>query len=219
MLVVIDDAQWVDDESAVALSFVGRRLHSERVASLLTMRDTPDSLGRFEGIRRIALGGLSAQEAHELLTARAGGRVDELVADHIVGLTGGNPLAFVELPAVLTVEQLRGTSPLPDPLPIGERLSGLFASRLAALDANARTVLLLASAERLGDPTLLRRAADAVGGLSWDEARHERRGQRARRIRAQRRVPPSARPIRRLLLGRRVRSSPRARRARGGARW
>ena len=71
---------------------------------------------------------------------------------------------------MLTAEQLQGTSPLPDPLPIGERLSGLFASRLAALDTNARTVLLLASAERLGDPTLLRRAADAVGGLSWDEA-------------------------------------------------
>jgi DNA-binding CsgD family transcriptional regulator len=55
-------------------------------------------------------------------------------------------------------------------LPIGERLSGLFATRVAALDANARMVLLLASAERLGDPTLLRRAADVIGGLSWDEA-------------------------------------------------
>ena len=77
VLVVIDDAQWVDDESAVAFSFVGRRLHSERVASLLTMRDTADVPRRFEGIRRIALGGLSPQEAHELLTALAGGRVDE----------------------------------------------------------------------------------------------------------------------------------------------
>ena len=52
------------------------------------MRDTPDGAGRFEGIRRIAVGGLSAQEAHELLTARAGGPVDELVADHIVAATG-----------------------------------------------------------------------------------------------------------------------------------
>ncbi len=31
-------------------------------------------------------------------------------------------------------------------------------------------VLLLAAAERLGDPMLLRRAADAVGDLSWGEA-------------------------------------------------
>jgi DNA-binding CsgD family transcriptional regulator len=152
------------------LSFVGRRLHSERVASLLTMRDTPNAPERFEGLRRIPLEGLSTREAHALLTTRAGGLVDELVADHLVAATGGNPLALVELPAVLTVEQLRGTSPLPDPLPVGQRLAGLFATRLAALDADARMVVLLASAERLGDPTLLHRAADAIGGLSWDDA-------------------------------------------------
>src|SRR4029453_15496895 len=154
----------------MALSFVGRRLPSERIASVLTTRDTPDAPRRFEGIGRIALGGLSTQEAHELLTARAGARVDEIVANHIVAATGGNQLALIELPEGLTVEQLRGTSPLPDPLPIGERLSGLFATRVAGLDANARMVLLLASAERLGDLTLLRRAADAIGGISWDEA-------------------------------------------------
>ena len=71
---------------------------------------------------------------------------------------------------MLTVEQLRGAAPLPDPLPIGERLSGLFAARVRALDADAQTVLLLAAAERLGDPRLLRRAAEATGELSWDEA-------------------------------------------------
>ena len=170
VLVLVDDAQWLDDESAMALSFVGRRLGAERVASLVTMRETPEARVRFEGIRRIELGGLSTPEAHELLAAAAVGPVDEIVADHIVAATDGNPLALVELPTALTVEQLRGTAPLPDPLPIGERLSGLFAARVRALDAGARTVLLLASAERLGDPRLLRRAADAVGHLSWDDA-------------------------------------------------
>ena len=170
VLVLVDDAQWLDDESAMALSFVGRRLGAERVASLVTMRETPEARVRFEGIRRIELGGLSTPEAHELLAAAAVGPVDEIVANHIVAATDGNPLALVELPTALTVEQLRGTAPLPDPLPIGERLSGLFAARVRALDAGARTVLLLASAERLGDPRLLRRAADAVGHLSWDDA-------------------------------------------------
>ena len=55
-------------------------------------------------------------------------------------------------------------------MPIGERISDLFAARARALDENARMVLLLAAAERLGDPMLLRRAADAAGELSWDEA-------------------------------------------------
>ena len=170
VLVVIDDAQWVDDESALTLSFVGRRLRAERVASILTVRDTPDALTRFAGIRSVTLGGLSPPEAHQLLTERAAGPVDEVVAGRLVAATDGNPLALVELPVVLTPEQLRGASPLPDPLPIGERLAGVFAARVRALDPAARTVLLLAAAERLGDPTLLRRAADVIGGVSWDEA-------------------------------------------------
>jgi hypothetical protein len=49
VLVVVDDAQRVDDESAMALSFVVRRLHSERVAAVLTTRATPEAPGRFDG--------------------------------------------------------------------------------------------------------------------------------------------------------------------------
>ena len=170
LFVVIDDAQWLDDESAVALSFVGRRLRAERVAMLVAMRETSDTRARFDGLRRLDLVGLAAPEALELLTAAAAGPVDGSVASRIVAATEGNPLALVELPAALTAEQLRGAEPLPDPLPIGERISDLFAARARALDADARMVLLLAAAERLGDPMLLRRAADAAGELSWDEA-------------------------------------------------
>ena len=71
VLAVIDDAQWVDDESAMVLSFVGRRLRAERVASILTSRDIPDAVARFEGLRSVTLGGLSPPEAHQLLTDRA----------------------------------------------------------------------------------------------------------------------------------------------------
>ena len=170
VLVVIDDAQWLDDESAVALSFVGRRLRAERVAMVVALRDTPDTSGRFEHLRRLDLAGLGDSEALELLAGSARAPVDPTVASRIVAATRGNPLALVELPAALTVEQLRGAAPLPDPLPIGDRLSGLFASRVRVLDADARMVLLLAAAERLGDPVLLRRAAETAGELPWDEA-------------------------------------------------
>ena len=170
LLAVIDDAQWVDDESATTLSFVGRRLRAEPVASILSARDVPGALARFEGLRPITLGGLSSEDALRLLTERAEGPVDEAVAARLVVATAGNPLALVELPAVLTPEQLRGTAPLPDPLPLGERLAGVFAPRVRALDAAARTVLLLAAAERFGEPALLRRAADLVGGVRWDDA-------------------------------------------------
>jgi DNA-binding NarL/FixJ family response regulator len=152
------------------LSFAGRRLRAERVASLLTVRDTPDAATRFAGIRSVPLGGLSPPEAHQLLTECAKGPVDEAVAGRLVAATDGNPLALVELPAVLTLEQLRGVTPLPDPLPIGELLAGVFAARVRALDPAAGDLLLLAAAERFGDPTLLRRAADVLGLVSWDDA-------------------------------------------------
>ena len=170
VFVIIDDAQWLDDESAVALSFVGRRLRAERVAMVVAWRDTPDTSVRFEHLRRVDLVGLGDSEALELLAGSARAPVDPTVASRIVAATRGNPLALVELPAALTVEQLRGAAPLPDPLPIGDRVSGLFASRARVLDADARMVLLLAAAERLGDPALLRRAAETAGELSWDEA-------------------------------------------------
>ena len=170
LFVVIDDAQWLDDESAMALSFVGRRLRAERIAMLVAIRETSETRARFDGLRRLDLVGLAAPEALELLTASAAGPVDGSVASRIVTATEGHPLALAELPAALTPEQLRGAEPLPDPLPIGERISDLFVARARVLDAKAQMVLLLAAAERLGDPMLLRRAADAAGELSWDEA-------------------------------------------------
>ena len=92
------------------------------------------------------------------------------MAERIIATTNGNPLALIELPASLTEDELRGAVPLRDPLPIGERIADLFAARAQALDEDARMVLLLAAAERLGDPMLLRRATDAAGDLSWDES-------------------------------------------------
>ena len=131
VLVVIDDAQWLDDESAMALSFVGRRLHAERVAMLVAMRDTPEHRGP---LRRPP----PARPRRDSPTRRPSNcwrpprprPLTTTVASRIVAATGGNPLALVELPAALTVEQLRGAAPLPDPLPIGERLSALFAARV-----------------------------------------------------------------------------------------
>ena len=57
VLIVVDDAQWLDDESAMALSFVGRRLRAERVAMLVAVREMPEPAVRFEGLRRLDLGG------------------------------------------------------------------------------------------------------------------------------------------------------------------
>jgi DNA-binding CsgD family transcriptional regulator len=170
VLIIIDDAQWLDDESATVLSFLGRRLHAERVAMLVAQREVVDGPARFDGLDRLQVGGLPTPEAVRLLASASVTPVEPDVALRLVEATQGNPLALVELPAALTAEQLSGAAPLPDPLPIGERLSSVFTARLQAVDADTSTVLLLAAAERLGDPRLLRRAAEVHGDVLWEVA-------------------------------------------------
>ena len=130
VLVVVDDAQWLDDESAMALSFVGRRLHAERVAMVVAVRDTPDACRSASKASAGSTSPDSPTRRPSTSWLRRVPPVDPTVARRIVAATQGNPLALVELPAALTVEQLRGAAPLPDPLPIGERLSALFAGRV-----------------------------------------------------------------------------------------
>ena len=72
VLVVVDDTQWLDEESLTVLSFVARRFHADRVALVVATRTTPESRAGFEGIRRIEVTGLRPAEALELLTSSAG---------------------------------------------------------------------------------------------------------------------------------------------------
>jgi DNA-binding CsgD family transcriptional regulator len=170
MLLVIDDAQWLDDESARVLTFVARRLHADPVAMLFAVRDTgvghPDV---FKRLPQLVVLGLPEDDARTLLTSVAGSAIDVKVADRLVEETEGNPLALTEVVAELTAEQLRGDAPLPEPVPVGLSLPDQFAARARLLPPAGRTVLLLASAERLGDPALLHRAARLLGA-TWEEA-------------------------------------------------
>ncbi len=169
VLVVVDDTQWLDEESLTVLSFVTRRLHADRVALVVAIGATPAIRSGFEGVRRLDLSGLASAEARALLMSSAGAAIDPTVADRLVAATEGNPLALAELPGVLSADQLRGAVPLPEPLPIGARLADVFEPRMRMLDDDGRALLLLASAERLGDAGLLRRAASTVVRGRWEE--------------------------------------------------
>jgi DNA-binding CsgD family transcriptional regulator len=170
MLLVIDDAQWLDDESARVLTFVARRLHADPVAMLFAVRDTGTGLlDLVKPLPQLVVRGLGEDDARTLLTSVAGSVIDARVAGRLVEGTEGNPLALTEVVAELTAEQLRGDAPLPEPVPVGRSLQALFAARARVLPPAGQTVLLLASAERLGDPALLRRAAGRLGA-SWEEA-------------------------------------------------
>jgi hypothetical protein len=89
--------------------------------------------------------------------------MDEGVLDRIVDETGGNPLALLELPRGLTPTQLAGGFGLPANVPLSASIEESFTRRLAALPYEARRFLLVAAADPVGDPALVRRAAERLG--------------------------------------------------------
>src|SRR3954452_4520191 len=64
LLCVVDDAQWLDRESAQALAFVARRLSAESFAILFASRDPDDDFG---GLPELVVEGLQDGDAGDLL--------------------------------------------------------------------------------------------------------------------------------------------------------
>jgi DNA-binding CsgD family transcriptional regulator len=163
VLAVIDDAQWLDDASAAAVLFVARRLHMERVALLFAARDG-DLRGFDSGdLPTLMVDGLDRDAVAALLTERAGVAVSAGVCDRLVQRTGGNPLALMELPDVLSEEQLAGRAPLPDRLPLTRGVERVFLERYHRLPGPAQTVLLVAAADDSERAATVRAAAAVLG--------------------------------------------------------
>lgn len=100
LIVLVDDAQWIDRISAQTLAFVARRLIAEPAAMVFAMRDGAVALDTDElsGLPELTLGGLEPGDARALLDSVILGRLDDQVRDRIVAETRGNPLALLELP-------------------------------------------------------------------------------------------------------------------------
>jgi len=164
VLVVVDDAQWLDSSSADALLFAARRLHREGVALLVATRPAALFDAERPGLPRLTLAGLDATASRALLDA-AHGELPLSVARLLADRTRGNPLALLEVPLLLREGQLAGEEPIEELLPVGPRLTQVLVHRLAGLSDNARRALLVAAAsggERV-QPVL-----DAVGALGLD---------------------------------------------------
>ncbi len=162
LVCLVDDAHWLDDASADALVFVARRLEAEAVVMLFAAREA--EYRRFEapGLPELNLGGLPSEAASALLDHHAGVSLPPDVRDRLIEETGGNPLALLELPAVLTPDLLSGVDPLA-PLPVGERVESAFLARVRRLPDETQTLLLLAGADDTGELATVLRAAARLG--------------------------------------------------------
>uniref|UniRef100_UPI0015BD76AF ATP-binding protein n=1 Tax=Streptomyces acidiscabies TaxID=42234 RepID=UPI0015BD76AF len=162
VLVVVDDAQWLDQVSLQTLEFVARRLLAEDVAMAFAVRD-PEGGSALGGLPTLRLDGLDTTAAGRLLETAVGGRLEKRVRDRFVAEMRGNPLALLEFSRGRSAAELAyGLDASNRPSlhgPVANRVERDFAGRLDALPAATRTLLLIAAAEPLGDARLLVRAA------------------------------------------------------------
>ena len=160
LLCVVDDAQWLDQASVMALTFAARRLLAEPVGILFAAREPGEELQEFSELEVL---GLRNGDARALLGSAVRFVLDEGLRDRIITEMRGNPLALIELPRGLTATQLAGGFGLLGAQALTGRIEESFVRRLKELPDDARVLLLVAAAEPVGDPLLLWRAAERLG--------------------------------------------------------
>jgi DNA-binding CsgD family transcriptional regulator len=146
LLCVVDDVQWVDQETLDTLAFVARRLDAEAVGLVFGLRSTDRTAPWLGGIPEHRLRPMPDQDMRLLLSAAARIAPAPHIAARLITESQGNPLALLEYVASLPPERLAGTAELPPALPVSERLSSVFAAQIARLPADTRQLLLVLSA-------------------------------------------------------------------------
>lgn len=173
VLVIVDDAHWLDHESARALVFAARRLQAEGVVVLFGART-----GQFDAasLPEMALHPLDTAATAEIIQEGSGTEVAYDVAQRITTATGGNALAVAELATLLTTGQISGREPLPLNLPVSARVDRLFTDRIVGLTEACRQVLLVAAADDIGSTSVVFAGAERLGNLPEDLEGAERIG-------------------------------------------
>jgi predicted ATPase/DNA-binding CsgD family transcriptional regulator len=165
ILLAIEDLHWADGSTLLLLRHLARSAGNARMLVLATLRDTGgDSsdelsnvlvdLRRAEGVERLALRGLSAEEVVEFVRQTGGLDRDPAVGELARGiseLTDGNAFLMIELWRALTetgaLEIENGRATLSRPLPelaSPESVRDVVGQRLSRLAPSTRDLLEVA---------------------------------------------------------------------------
>ncbi len=162
-MLLIDDAHWLDISSLDVLTFLARRLDTEPIALVATVRDGYSISLEEERLPRLRLERLGANDAAELLNRHA----PELHPIRRAGLlaqAAGNPLALVEL-AESSRPTDRQEHVSPEPEILTKRLEHAFAARLEGLPKQTRLALLAGALDgRASLAEIIDSAAELHGG-------------------------------------------------------
>jgi class 3 adenylate cyclase/tetratricopeptide (TPR) repeat protein len=189
----IEDAQWLDDDSRTALRLLTRNVAEYPFLVLVTSRfrddGAPVDLSIDEGVplRTVALGALNADGVRQVAAQVLGGTVADDLAALLVTKTGGNPFFAEQLALDLRERELLATSGDPPAfslrraaaVEVPDTISAVLIARLDRLAARVKAVVqtaavlgqefevrLLAGMLR-DDPTLPERVREAERETIW----------------------------------------------------
>jgi DNA-binding CsgD family transcriptional regulator len=145
VVLAIDDAQWLDAPSRLALEFCSRRMQHETVALVYTMRlPAPDlNFGPATEPQRVVLGPLSLATISIIVADRLGQPLPRSSLVQVMKASVGNPFYALEIARLLVQDGLGHLPPAVLPLPAD--LRELAIARIKRLPGLSRDALLLAA--------------------------------------------------------------------------
>src|SRR5258706_9995625 len=157
IVLIVDDAQWLDRSTLNIIAFIGRRLDVEHVALVAAVRTGLSSPLDDSRLPTLDLERLSASGSARLLDGKAP-ELHPVLRARVLAEASGNPLALVELARSMgrSGEQLS-----PPPTTLTARLDRAFANRLAELAPGTRAALLAAALDSRAPLDEIARAARA----------------------------------------------------------
>lgn len=158
----VDDAHWLDPASMEALAYCARRIEDLPVAIVAATRIAEGVEASLPGARELTLTPLDDAGARALLAHSEAPVADE-VAERLLRVAEGNPLALVEIPGTLTDAERAGRVALPDPLPVNAAVDGALRRRVERLGDAARRALVVVAAGIDDGPAEIRAACRELG--------------------------------------------------------
>jgi DNA-binding CsgD family transcriptional regulator/SAM-dependent methyltransferase len=162
LLLIAEDAHWLDQPSVDVLSFVARRLESEPIVLLAAARDGYATVFRAGELPELRLRPLDPASSARLLE-QSTDPLSPAERGRVLREAAGNPLALVELPSI--ARRLEDEHSMPGLIPLTERMERAFAARAADLPPETQLLLLVAAlndSESLGE--VLQAGAALAGG-------------------------------------------------------
>ena len=165
LLLLVEDAHWLDRPTSGVLAFVARRIESDPIIMVAAVRDGYPSVLGDAGLPEHRLAGLDDVTAGALLDAAAP-ELPLAARTSVLREAAGNPLALLELPVV--AGGYEDEPWVSGGLPLTERLERAFATRVSELPEETRLLLLVAALNDSDSLSEVLHAGSLIAGTVLD---------------------------------------------------